>query len=230
MKKKFFYVVVLSLVFMLLNLYNIVYAGYKPVGVSASVSYVKQPKKDNIIICVGDSRTMQYTFGGGKKIRSNFVFCFVNGGNGGVIDKKRGSLSKHLTKYIKKYKKYNPIIVFNFGVNGNGKPTKNAKRLIRIYNQWMKAYPNLKFYVQGVGPTNINGGSYANSNVIKLNKILKKEYEPKGIYIDSYKYIKDHNIVNSSGKGFRDKLHYNWATSEQLLKQIRRRVNEDLAV
>lgn len=219
-KKKLCFVVVFVLL-MLSFATQAVYAKHTAVGVSASSSYVKPKSNERIIICVGDSRVMQYTYLRKGKTLENFIFCFVNGGNVRVIDKKSGKLSKKLKSYLKKYKNQNPVVIFNMGVNGNGHPNGNAKRMIKIYNAWMKDYPTVDFYVQSVGPTSKSRGSYSNSNVIAVNKVLEKEYKPKGIWIDTYDYLKSKNIVTSRGKGLRDGLHYKNATSKKILEYLR---------
>ncbi len=108
------------------------YAWHSPVGKPASSTYVKNTDKRQVIIYVGDSRVMYMTCGPKKSARrANFAFAYINGGNVTSIGK-NGSLTPYVTKLINKYRARNPVIVFNFGLNGNGNAKKNAKRVIRI--------------------------------------------------------------------------------------------------
>ena len=207
-----------------------VFAKHTNVGVPASESYVDSSDNRKVIIYVGDSRVMYCTCGAKKSaVRTNFAFCFVNGGNVSVIDRNSGKLTSHVENYIDKYRKYNPVIIFNFGLNGNGSPENNAKRIIQVYRKWMDAYPNLRFYVEGIGPTILQKGSYSNPKVIRLNRYLQAEYEPKGMWIDTYGFIQEKGLINSSGKGMKDSYHYRWKTSKRILKMLRERVENDIA-
>lgn len=162
-----------------------VYARYTKIGVASSQSYVKKRDKRPVIIFVGDSRAMQCTFpGGNPSSRKNYCFCWVNGGNVNVIGKK-GKLTPYVKRMIRRYKQ-KCVVVLNLGVNGNSNPKHNAKRIIKIYRQWMKQYPKVRFFVVSVNPTILKRGPYSNKKVIALNKRLKKEFDPEGIYIDSY--------------------------------------------
>lgn len=206
-----------------------VYAKHTAVGKAASQSYVKTNNKQQVIIYVGDSRVMYCTCGTKKSsTRTNYAFCFVNGGNVTVINRSGGKLTPFVKKYIQKYKKYDPIIVFNFGLNGNGSPGRNAKRIIKTYRSWMKAYPDLRFYVESIGPTILKKGSYSNPKVIRLNNLLKAEYEPKGMWLDTYSYILENGLISAKGKGMRDNYHYKWKTSKKLLVKIRELIEDDI--
>lgn len=202
-----------------------VYGIHTPIGKAYSVSYVSSKSSKKIIILVGDSRTMQCTYKGKNSTVQNFIFCFVNGGSVGVVDYRDGKLSSRLRKYINKYKKHNPVVVFNLGVNGNGRPKKNAKRAIKIYNRWTQKYPNIKFYVTSIGRTYNKRGSYSNSNVLKFNKYLRNFYKNRGCWIDIYRYMEVKQLTNGHGKGMRDKVHYSWSTTKSILKMIRRFVD-----
>ena len=118
------------------------------------------------------------------------------------------------------------MVVFNMGVNGNSSPKKNAKRIIKIYRRWMKEYPDVPFYVMSVNPTIETSGPYANSKVIKVNRYLKNEYDPKGIYIDCYRYLREKGIINNNGKGMKDKYHYKWSTSRKIMQYVRNTVEK----
>ena len=200
------------------------------IGKPSRQTYVKAGDKSQVIIYAGDSRVMFCTCGkGGANARNNYAMCFVNGGNASVISLAGGKLTSRVAGYIEKYRSRKPAVVFNFGLNGNSNPAKNAKRIIRIYNNWMKRYPDLQFYVESIGPTKVGGsGPYSNRNVILLNELLREEYEPKGIWLDTNSYIVENDLVNSSGKGLRDDYHFKWATSRKELLKIRELVEADL--
>lgn len=211
---------------MVLSFAQVASAGYSSVGVAASTSYVDLNNPKRIIIVVGDSRLMFFSYGTPKKAHENFVLCYVNGGGSSIIDRKTGQLTPVVNNYIQKYRKYDPVIVLTLGVNDNAKPKKNAKRLIERYSQWMAAYPDLDFLICDVGPTIMEQGSYTNANIIKLNKALHEEYDSKGIILNEYDYLLSNNIVNFEGKGFRDKNHYNPTARAKILKFIRSAVNQ----
>lgn len=199
------------------------FAKHTAVGKAASVTYVKPADPRRVIIYVGDSRVMYCTCGGGQAndIRTNFAFCFVNGGNISVIRRSGGKLTPFVEEFINRYRSLKPVVVLNFGLNGNGKPAKNARKLINVYQAWMNAYPDLTFYVEGVGSTIVKKGPYSNANVIMLNNLLRAHFEPKGMWIDTYQYLEQNDIVNSTKKGRRDKYHYKWVTSRQILARLR---------
>ena len=108
-----------------------IYARYTKVGVSAVQDKVSKDYKGRVVIFVGDSRTMHQSSVNTK----GSAYAWVNGGGVGVISK--GSLKSKLVKLLKKYKG-RCIVIFNLGVNGNGNPKKNAKRLINTYNRYIK--------------------------------------------------------------------------------------------
>ncbi len=200
------------------------------VGKAARKSYVSDADGSQIIIYAGDSRVMYATCGEkSSAVRNNFAMCFVNGGNISVINIKKGKLTGMLKFYIEKYRSRKPVVIFNFGLNSNGKPAKNAKTIIKTYKKWMSAYPDIQFYVESIGPTKLSKGSYSNPNVIKLNYYLRAAFEPMGIWIDTYSYLVSNNLVNSSGKGLRDNYHFNWKTSKSILAMLRSHVEADLA-
>jgi len=204
-------------------------AKHTSVGVAASSTYVKENDSRQVILYVGDSRSMYMTCGGNKNNpkRRNFAFAYVNGGNVTCIDK-NGSLTPYVEELIEKYRKRDPVIVFNFGLNGNGKVRKNAKRIIRIYRKWMKDYPDLRFVVESVNPTILSKGSYSDKKVVKLNRLLQKEFEPDGIWMDNYTYIIENRIIRQNGYGMRDNYHYKWKTCKKLLVRIRSWVEENI--
>ena len=203
-------------------------AAHTPVLKAACETYVtKDPRQ--VIIYVGDSRVMYATCGTkNSDARTNIAFCFVNGGNYSVAAD-GGRLTPMIDQYIRQYKDRDPIIVFNLGLNGNSNPKKNAKRLIKTYKWWMKKYPDLRFFVEGIGPTIVTEGSYSNANVIKLNELLRKEYQPKGMWIETYDFIEEKNLIDETGKGLRDRYHYKWPTSRKLLKHMRKCVEAAIA-
>ena len=57
--------------------------------------------------------------------------------------------------------------------------------------------------------------------MIMLNNLLRAHFEPKGMWIDTYQYLEQNDIVNSTKKGRRDKYHYKWVTSRQILARLR---------
>ena len=212
---------------MLLGSVNPVYALHPSTGVPASVSYVKNEDPRKIIIYIGDSRVMYCTCGPRvNDVRTNFVFCFVNGGNASAIDRNGGSLTSTVVKQIDQYRCFKPVVVFNFGLNGNSNPNTNATRIIRIYNEWIRAYPDLTFYVESIGPTILKTGSYSNKRVIQLNDLLEDEYEPRNMWLDTYSYIVGKDLINSSGKGMKNGYHYSWKTSRKEMKRIRKMIGE----
>ncbi len=206
-----------------------IYAKHTPVYKTASETYVDKDNPQQIIIYVGDSRVMYCTVGKKSDVRNNYAFCFVNGGRVSYIDRDSGKLTSYVEKYISKYKSRKPVVVFNFGLNGNGSPGSNARNIIRIYKQWMSAYPDIKFYVESIGPTILSKGSYSNPKVIKLNNRLRETFEPMGIWLDTYSCILDNGWINSSGKGMRDNYHYKWKTSKKILKKVRELVEYDIS-
>ena len=160
------------------------------------------------------------------KEKANYAFAFVNGGKINVIDKK-GKLTPYVRKLIKRYRKYNPVVVFNLGLNGNRYPARNARRIIRVYRDWMEKYPDIRFFVASINPTIVAKGPYADNKVVKLNQLLRKEFEQEGIWIDTYTYIKKHHIIRPNGYGMideADKCHYNWNTSARILTLVRKKV------
>lgn len=214
----------LLLVFCIMNCITL-HAKTTGIGVPAKKSYVKKQYSGRVIVFVGDSRVMMSTSGKGhKKVRDNFYMCWVNGGNVTVL-KKNQKLTPYVKKAIDKYRE-KCVVVFNMGVNGNSSPKKNAKRIIKIYRRWMKEYPDVPFYVMSVNPTIETSGPYANSKVIKVNRYLKNEYDPKGIYIDCYRYLREKGIINNNGKGMKDKYHYKWSTSRKIMQYVRNTVEK----
>ena len=214
-------IILLMTVCLILVLSASVYAKHTRVGIPNSVSYVDSSATTPIIIFVGDSRAMQCTYGNkNASVLKNYVFCYVNGGSSSVINYKNGKLSGILKNLLHKYRNDDTIVIFNLGVNGNSNPTKNANRTAKIYNKWIKAYPNIKFYVESIWPTKIKSkkGSYRNSNVVKFNKILKAEYVNKGLFIDAYEYIKHNDLMTG---GMRDKIHYKFNSTKKILKFTR---------
>ena len=204
------------------------HAGYTKIRVPASQEYVYSSDKRPIIIFVGDSRTMMCTYPKGKQsARSNYVFCWVNGGNVSVIGN-GGSLTSYVERMIRKYRD-NCVVALNLGVNGNSNPQGNAGRIIQQYRRWMRKHPDVRFFVVSVNPTRIKTGPFANSKVIALNKRLKSEFEPEGIYIDTYSVLMESGLVTGSEKGMRDLAHYNWSAGKKILMTVRKYVSATLA-
>lgn len=200
-----------------------VHAGYTKVGIAASQSYVNKNDNRPVIIFVGDSRAMMCTYPKNQSgIRSNFCFCWVNGGNVRVL---QNQLKPYVENMIRRYRG-RCVVAFNLGVNGNSKPKGNARRMIRIYRQWMKRYQDVKFYVVSVNPTLSKAGPYANSKVIALNRYLKKEFEPEGLYIDTCTPITESGLVTGKAKGMRDDYHYKWSVSRRCLSVVRKFVSD----
>ncbi len=206
-----------------------VYAKHTAVYKTASETRVRANDPSQVIIYVGDSRVMYCTCGAARSsARNNYAFCFVNGGNVSFIDRSSGRLTRYVDSYINKYMSRNPVVVFNFGLNGNGSPASNASNIIRIYKQWMNAYPKIRFYVESIGPTILSKGPYSDRKVVMLNNHLQREFAPQGIWLDTYSLIRQYNLINSSGKGMRDNYHYKWKTSKKLLRMIRQLVETDI--
>ena len=200
-------------------------AGPTRVGEPASQSFVRSSDHRKVILFVGDSRTMMCTYpGGSPPARSNYCFCWVNGGNINVIGKD-GSLTPYVERMIRKYRR-RCAVALNLGVNGNSNPKSNARRIIKIYRWWMKRYPDVRFYVVSVNPTILNSGSYSNGNVISVNKVLRKQFEPEGIYIDTYTMLMESGLVTGSAPGMRDNYHYEWSVGKRILKYVRRFVTK----
>ena len=103
------------------------------------------------------------------------------------------------------------------------------RKLINIYRTWRNAYPDLTFYVEGIGSTIVKKGSYSNANVLRLNSLLKAEYEPQGMWIDTYRFLEENNIVDDTKRGRRDNYHYKWVTSKQILIRLRELIEDDTA-
>ncbi len=215
---------------MLFGCVNLVYALHPSTGVPASVSYVKKDDPRKIIIYIGDSRVMYCTCGPrANDTRTNFVFCFVNGGDVSVIDRAGGSLTSTVIRQIENYRSFKPVVVFNFGLNGNSNPAANASRIIRIYDEWIQAYPDLTFYVESIGPTILTRSSYSNKKVIQLNDLLEEEYEPEDMWLDTYSYIVGKGLIDSSGKGMKNGgYHYAWNTSRKEMKRIRKMIEKKM--
>ena len=185
-------------------------------------TYVNPDNPRQIILYIGDSRVMYCTCDErNSDVRENFAFCFVNGGDLRAFWRIGGKLSIPVETYLDMYKDKNPVVVLNFGLNGNRNPEKNAKAIIETYGYWMRDYPNIRFYVEGIGPTKKNSGAYSNSRVNRLNRALKAYYEPRGMWIDTYSSLKRSDL--------RDKYHYKWTTSRKIMTQIRARVESDIA-
>lgn len=199
------------------------YAGYTKVGTAASQDYVYSSDDRPVIIFVGDSRAMMCTYPKGKTAsRSNFCFCWVNGGNVSVI-RSSGSLTPHVTKMIERYRD-RCVVALNLGVNGNSNPKSNANRIIKQYRRWMSLYPDVQFFVVSVNPTRMKNGPYSNNKVIQLNTRLKEEFEPDGLYIDTYTPLMESGLVTGNAKGMRDMYHYKWSASRRILSLVRKAV------
>ena len=196
-------------------------AGYTNIGVAASKTYVRRSDRRPVIIWVGDSRAMMMTYAQkDSSARSNYCFCWVNGGNVSVIGK-NGKLTPFVEELIEKYSG-RCVVALNLGVNGNSNPQSNADRIIRQYKRWMRRYPEVEFYVVSVNPTTVRSGPYANRNVIAVNERLYDEFEPEGCYIDTYTMLMESGLVNGMAPGMSDQVHYRWAAGEKVLRMVRR--------
>ena len=198
-------------------------AGHTEVGEPAVQTFVRSSDKRPVIIFVGDSRAMMCTYPKGNPgSRSNFCFCWVNGGNDTVIHKS-GKLTPHVERMIRQYTG-RCVVALNLGVNGNSNPKSNAARIIRIYRRWMKQYPDVKFFVVSINPSLAKTGPYANSKIIALNRLLRSEFEPEGIYIDTYTSLMKSGLVTGKARGMRDQYHYEWSAGKKILMSVRKHV------
>ena len=207
-------------------------AKHLPVLEPGTTTYVRKNNRKQVIIYVGDSRAMYMTMGHGnvKQVR-NFAFAYVNGGSITVIGK-NGMLKPYLEKLIRKYRRRNPVVVFNLGLNGNGIPSSNAKRIIRVYRRWMKEYPDIRFVVESVNPTLLTGGPFSDQRVVQLNALLQEEFEPDGLWMDTYSFINERHLIRPDGFGMKDvddMYHYNWKTSAKILTRVRKWVEKNMA-
>ena len=199
------------------------YAVHTAVGVPASRSYVKADYKGRVIIFAGDSRTMYLTADNLKKYRKNCAFVWINGGSVSWIGKK-GKLKPYLDKMISRYRK-RCVVVFNFGINGNSSPKKNAGRIIKTYRQYMKKYPDVTFFAESVNPSGFQSNTgYGNKKIEKLNSLLQKEFGDQ--YIDVSSVLLQKKIVTKNGKGTKDNLHYKAKTNRAIYKQVKKFVND----
>ena len=199
------------------------FAVHTAVGVPASRSYVSSGYSDRVIIFAGDSRTMYLTADNLKKQRKNCAFVFVNGGGVASIDKD-GRLASYLSKMIERYRG-NCVVVMNFGINGNGNAKNNAKRITKIYRRWMKKYPDVQFLVESVNPTGFDSNTgYGKRKILKVNRLLKKEFSD--IYIDACTYLLDKGIVDWTGKGTKDNIHYKQKTNKAIFKCVKKYIKE----
>ncbi len=192
------------------------WAVHTNVGEAASISYVSSSYDGRVVIYAGDSRTMYMTADNLKNERTNCAFAWMNGGNGSCVSK-TGRVTPLLKKLITQYRD-NCVVVFNFGINGNGNASSNAKNLIKYYRWWMDKYPDVQFFVESVNPSGYKSSGYGNPKIDKLNKKLKKEFDDE--YIDVSSYLLKKGIVSKTGKGTRDKLHYKLKTNRAIYKYI----------
>ncbi len=193
------------------------FAVHTKVGKAASRSYVTDDYKGKVIIFAGDSRTMYMTAGYMKAMRTNCAFAWVNGGGVSCIDS-NGKLESHLHRLIKKYRD-RCVVIFNFGINGNGNYKKNSANLIRIYRKYMAEYPDVKFFVESVNPSGHNKGGVGNPKIDKLNAILKEEFKDQ--YIDVSTYLLENGIVTKTGKGTKYKLHYKRKANRMIISYLK---------
>ena len=199
------------------------YAVHTAVGVPASRSYVSPGYKDRVIIFAGDSRTMYLTADNLKKYRKDCAFVFVNGGGVASIDND-GRLAPYLSRMIERYRS-NCVVVMNFGINGNGNAKKNAKRITKVYRRWMKKYPDVQFLVESVNPTGFDSNTgYGKKKILKVNRLLKKEFSD--IYIDANTYLLEKGIVDWTGKGTKDNIHYKQKTNRAIFKFVKKYISE----
>ena len=189
--------------------------------------------KSEAIILVGDSRVMQMSYMN-SKYKKNFLLVFSNGGGINSIDPKGGSryIGDLFKKALKKYTK--APVVFSLGVNCNSNPSSNAKRT-KIYDYYIKKYPDRIFIISSVGGTGKTTTTYKNSNVKSFNKKLKEKYvdnidkiklktgNNNIYYYDLYTYLKDAELIDpgKSYKGTRDGLHYTNKVYRRWLKDLR---------
>lgn len=204
-----------------------VMAGYTKVGEAASKEYVKSSDNRQVIIYVGDSRAMMCTYPKKASARRNYCFCWVNGGNVSIIGK-NGKLTPYVENMIERYRD-RCVVALNLGVNGNSNPKKNARRIIRQYRRWMKNYPDVKFFVVSVNPTTLRTGAYSNKKVVELNELLREEFEPEGLYIDTFTPVMESGLVTGAARGMKDNYHYKWPVSRKVLKIVRRYITSAMA-
>lgn len=198
------------------------YAIHTRVGLPASHSYVKRSYTGRVIIFAGDSRTMYLTADNLKKQRNNCAFVFENGGSIKSIANK-GELKPYLDTMIQRYRD-RCVVVMNFGINGNGNPKNNAKRIIRTYRRWMRRYPDVTFFVESVNPSGHPNGGVGNPKIEKLNRLLKKEFGSS--YIDVSTYLLNKGIVDRKGKGTKDNLHYKRRANRAIYRFVKSFVSE----
>ncbi len=180
------------------------WAVHTRVGVPASRSYVSSDYEGRVIIYAGDSRTMYMTANSLRNHRKNSAFVWINGGGVSYIDN-GGRLESRLNDMIDRYRG-RCVVIFNFGINGNGSPVKNAKRITKVYRRYMSDYSDVPFFVESVNPSGYNSGGYGNPKIEKLNSLLSAEFGDR--YIDVYNYLINSGVVTKTGGGTKDKLHY----------------------
>ncbi len=90
----------------------------------------------------------------------------------------------------------------------------------------MKLFPDVHFYVVSVNPTAIWSGPYSNDNVKTVNRLLRAEFEPEGIYIDTYTMLIESGLITGTAPGMSDQLHYRSPASRIILKAVRKFVTK----
>lgn len=193
------------------------YAIHTRVGQPASHSYVKKSFTGRVLIFAGDSRTMYLTADNLKAQRNNCAFVFENGGSIKSIAN-GGELKPYLDTMIQRYRG-RCVVIMNFGINGNSNPKGNAKRITRVYRRWMRRYPDVTFLVESVNPSGHPNGGVGNPKIEKLNRFLKKEFGSS--YIDVSTYLLNRGIVDRSGKGTKDNLHYKRRANRAIYRYVK---------
>ena len=49
------------------------------------------------------------------------------------------------------------------------------------------------------------------------------------MWIDTYRFLEENNIVDDTKRGRRDNYHYKWVTSKQILIRLRELIEDDTA-
>ena len=184
-------------------------------------------KRSDVIIYVGDSRTMFYAIWNlrGK----NDCLIYQDGASIGALKYNKdygkcSQLAKYLRSALKSYP--NAKVVFNFGCNGCSHLARNGRALVKEYRKWIRAYPDRKFYVASVFPA-ADKKPYSRANMHYINKVLKKNFPD--IYIDAGEYLERRGLdqTRSDGKGLHrmgnryDLKHYSKYASRAVKNYIR---------
>lgn len=208
-------------------------------GASSRIPTYQPPRVDrnrkDIILYVGDSRTMFYALQNLKEKRDGLIY--QNGAAIGALryhkDYRRCSqLARYLRDALRTYP--NAKVVLNFGCNGNFHVKQNARKIEKEYRKWRKAYPGRAFYVASVFPAARKKGSYTRKKTHALNRLLRRSF-PK-IYVDGGEYLERKGLdrPRKDGKGFAryggrfDLVHYSKYASRAVKQYIRQVVMEEM--